>query len=58
MRLIFRWEYRSAAELGGSSSGGFSAGGYHQDLSSMKNESRAIVDELREGLWIDKGLLT
>ena len=44
--------------MGGSSSSGFSAGGYHQDLSSMKNESRAIVDELREGLWIDKGLLT
>lgn len=57
--ISHRWRYRSASDLGGADHGGiltsYSGAGSIQDLHSLKNESGAIIKELKEGLWITRG---
>jgi hypothetical protein len=35
--------------------GSYSGGGSYQDMHTLKNESLAIIQELKEGLWFDRG---
>ena len=56
----FRWEYSSEEELDGSGHKGklgpnYSGGGYYVDLSHFRLRSKAIIDELKENLWLDRG---
>ena len=56
----FRWEYSSEEELDGSGHKGklgpnYSGGGYYVDLSHFRLRSKAIIDELKENLWHDRG---
>ncbi len=57
--IPFSWRYRSESDLGLPSYLGslasYSGAGSIQDLSSLKNESSAIIKELKEGLWITRG---
>ena len=55
-----RWSYQTADALGGGASfkgkvATYDADGYAQTLHYMKNESLAIVQELKRGRWIDQG---
>ena len=54
-----RWRYLSAEETTGPPVPGeittYSGAGSVQDLHSLKNESLAIIQELKEGLWIGRG---
>ena len=52
--------YRSAAALGNTPDftgviATYGGDGYTQDLHYLKNESLAIVKELKAGRWIDQG---
>ncbi|XP_071808292.1 polycystin-2-like protein 1 isoform X3 [Asterias amurensis] len=54
------WEYSSEEELDGSGHKGklgpnYSGGGYYVDLSHFRLRSQAIIDELKENLWLDRG---
>eukprot|EP00095_Tigriopus_kingsejongensis_P002369 maker-scaffold579_size130606-snap-gene-0.31 protein:Tk02369 transcript:maker-scaffold579_size130606-snap-gene-0.31-mRNA-1 annotation:"pkd2 " len=53
------WKYSEADVLGGADHSGiltsYSGAGSIQDLHSLKNESAAIIKELKEGLWITRG---
>ncbi|XP_072095929.1 polycystin-2-like protein 1 [Mobula birostris] len=53
------WTYYSEKELGGSSHWGkitvYSGGGYYQDLKTNLNESAAILQDLKDTLWLDRG---
>ena len=59
MQSFFRWSYQSAEQLSNPSVSGqiatYGGGGSVQDLSSLKNESKLILKELKEGLWIGRG---
>lgn len=50
------WVYQTENELKGTpvsgSMGDYSGAGFIQDLNSLKNESAAIINELKQGLWI------
>ena len=55
-----RWRYRTAEELGGgaSSSGKvdtYDGDGYTQTLHYLKNDSAAILAELKRGKWVTQG---
>ena len=55
-----RWKYRNSNELGGGASfkgkvATYESDGYAQTLHYTKNESLAIIQELKRGLWIDMG---
>ena len=56
---IYRWTFQTEDELDGSGSSGkvasYPGSGSVQDLSSFRNESRDIIHELKEGLWIGRG---
>lgn len=53
------WKYQSSSALKGTEYSGvitsYSGAGSIQDLHSLKNESAAIIKELKEGLWISRG---
>uniref|UniRef100_A0A4W3GDS1 Polycystin 2 like 1, transient receptor potential cation channel n=1 Tax=Callorhinchus milii TaxID=7868 RepID=A0A4W3GDS1_CALMI len=53
------WTYSSEEQLGGSSHWGkltvYSGGGYYQDLKSNMVESSAILQDLKDNLWLDRG---
>ena len=55
------WMYKNAEELKTSSMitqgnfGYYSGGGATQNLHSLKNETKMIIHELKEGLWINRG---
>jgi len=53
------WNYQTEEELDGSSHWGFMAtyggGGYVQNLGLKKSESLAVIDELMQNLWLDRG---
>ena len=55
----FRWSYQSSDSLSNPSTTGqmatYGGGGSVQDLNSVKNTSRLIIRELKEGLWITRG---
>ena len=55
----FSWSYTREAYLDGVSKTGqlatYGGGGAVQDLSSVKNTSRLILQELKEGLWLTRG---
>ncbi len=56
---VSSWRYQSEDELDGSSSTGnlatYSGAGSVQDLSTLRNQTAAIIAELQEGLWITRG---
>nr|XP_002119742.1 polycystin-2 isoform X2 [Ciona intestinalis] len=54
------WVYHTEDELDGSSHWGlldytYSGGGYYQDLLDTKTKSLAIIKNLKENLWLDRG---
>ncbi|CAM4726777.1 unnamed protein product [Leuciscus chuanchicus] len=53
------WQYHSEKEIKGSNHWGilttYSGAGYYQDLAKTKEESAAILDDLKENLWLDRG---
>ncbi|XP_074532307.1 polycystin-2-like protein 1 [Halichoeres trimaculatus] len=53
------WTYHTEKEIKGSSHWGllttYSGAGYYQDLSRTKEESAAILTELVNNLWLDRG---
>ncbi|XP_069755503.1 polycystin-2-like protein 1 [Narcine bancroftii] len=53
------WIYYSERELGGSSHWGkltvYSGGGYYQDLKTNMDGGAAILQELKDTLWLDRG---
>ncbi|XP_060697748.1 polycystin-2-like protein 1 [Hemiscyllium ocellatum] len=53
------WTYYSESELGGSAHWGkltvYGGGGYYQDLKTNMVESAAILQSLKENLWLDRG---
>ena len=57
--LFFRYVYRTEEELDGASHWGYTntyaGGGYVQNLKRLSNESRAILADLKENLWLDRG---
>ena len=58
--FITSWSYQTSEALGGGAKfrgkvANYDADGYTQTLHYMKNESLAIVQELKRGLWIDQG---
>ena len=58
--LKHRWVYQNASALGGGAKfsgivGTYDADGYSQTLHYLKNESVAIMQELKAGRWIDQG---
>lgn len=54
-----RWTYHSQDELGGSSHWGrltsYSGGGYYLDLPGSRQASAEALQDLQEGLWLDRG---
>lgn len=59
--LVFprSWSYRTEKEIKGSSHWGllttYSGAGYYQDLRPTKEESAAILKDLADNLWLDRG---
>ncbi|CAF0734591.1 unnamed protein product [Didymodactylos carnosus] len=53
------WQYQSSAALKGSSVSGqissYSGGGYVQNLGENYAESKEILDDLQQNLWLDRG---
>uniref|UniRef100_A0A8C2JTG7 Polycystic kidney disease 2-like 1 n=1 Tax=Cyprinus carpio TaxID=7962 RepID=A0A8C2JTG7_CYPCA len=53
------WQYHSEKELKGSNHWGslttYSGAGYYQDLAKTKEESAAILTDLKDNLWLDHG---
>ncbi|XP_047559507.1 polycystic kidney disease 2-like 1 protein isoform X1 [Lutra lutra] len=53
------WTYHSQDELGGSSHWGrltsYSGGGYYLDLPGSRQASAEALQDLQEGLWLDRG---
>jgi len=53
------WTYQSEDELDGSSHWGlistYGGGGFVQDLRTTKAASLAIIDDLKQNLWLDRG---
>nr|XP_035920984.1 polycystic kidney disease 2-like 1 protein isoform X3 [Halichoerus grypus] len=53
------WTYHSQDELGGSSHWGrltsYSGGGYYLDLPGSRQASAKALQDLQEGLWLDRG---
>ncbi|XP_071479306.1 polycystin-2-like [Diadema antillarum] len=53
------WVYSTEDDLDGSGHSGlitsYGGGGYYADLKKTKDESRAIVESLKENLWLDRG---
>ncbi|KAJ8248344.1 hypothetical protein GJAV_G00241000 [Gymnothorax javanicus] len=53
------WEYHTEKELKGSSHWAlltsYSGGGYYQDLKLSKEESAAVIMDLKENRWLDRG---
>uniref|UniRef100_A0A667XTS1 Polycystin 2 like 1, transient receptor potential cation channel n=1 Tax=Myripristis murdjan TaxID=586833 RepID=A0A667XTS1_9TELE len=53
------WTYQSEKEIKGSAHWGllttYSGAGYYQDLSQIKEDSAAILTELMNNLWLDRG---
>ena len=56
---ISAWIYATQDELNGTPVSGrlasYSGAGSFQDLASDKTKSKAIIDELKQGLWISSG---
>ena len=58
--LFYSWRYRTAEELGDAASsngkiGTYGGDGYTQTLGYLKNDSQAIIAELKRGKWITQG---
>ena len=55
----FRWIYQSEKKLNGSLVDGlvnsYSGGGYVALLSSSRDETEAIIKDLKDNLWITRG---
>ncbi|KAG1951065.1 polycystic kidney disease 2-like 1 protein [Pimephales promelas] len=53
------WQYHLEKEMKGSSHWGilttYSGAGYYQDLAKTKEESAAILNDLKENRWLDRG---
>jgi len=54
------WQYHTEKEMNGSSHWGlldytYSGAGYYKDLTPRKADSLAIIRELKENLWVDRG---
>ncbi|KAK7148581.1 hypothetical protein R3I93_012804 [Phoxinus phoxinus] len=53
------WQYHTEKELKGSNHWGilttYSGAGYYQDLAKTKEESAAILNDLKDNLWLDRG---
>ncbi|XP_050982365.1 polycystic kidney disease 2-like 1 protein [Labeo rohita] len=53
------WQYHSEKEIKGSNHWGllatYSGAGYYQDLAKTKEESAAILADLNDNLWLDRG---
>ena len=56
---LHSWEYSTEDELDGSSHWGkmttYGGGGFYVDLTKRRASSEAIVNDLRENLWLDRG---
>ena len=57
--LLFSWTYSTEQELDGSSDWGtlakYGGGGYYQDLPPLKADAAQVLQELKDGLWVDRG---
>lgn len=56
----FRWVYSSEEDLGDSGSikgtiATYSGAGYYQNLANNSADSLAIIADLKQNLWIDRG---
>ncbi|KAJ8014337.1 hypothetical protein DPEC_G00039190 [Dallia pectoralis] len=53
------WQYHTEKEMKGSSYWGllatYSGGGYYQDLNKTKEQSAAVLAEMMNNLWLDRG---
>uniref|UniRef100_A0A671NSS1 Polycystic kidney disease 2-like 1 protein n=1 Tax=Sinocyclocheilus anshuiensis TaxID=1608454 RepID=A0A671NSS1_9TELE len=53
------WQYHSEKEIKGSNHWGllttYSGAGYYQDLAKTREESAAILTDLKDKLWLDRG---
>ena len=56
---LISWTYHTEKEINGSAHWGlltsYSGAGFYQDLNTTKAESAAVVGELKENLWLDRG---
>lgn len=56
---FYSWLYHSEEELDGSSFKGsiatYSGAGYYADLANNSADSKAIIQDLKQNLWIDRG---
>ena len=56
---MFRWSYKTASQLRGSSYSGliskYGGGGYVLDLTPNHDDAAAQLKELEENLWTDRG---
>ena len=54
-----RWNYQTEEELQGRSHWGlistYKAGGFAQDLTTRRDSSLEIIEELKQYLWLDRG---
>lgn len=57
--MFLSWQYHSEKEIKGSNHWGllatYSGAGYYQDLAKTKEESAAILADLNDNLWLDRG---
>lgn len=57
--LLSSWSYHTEKQIKGSSHWGllttYSGAGYYQDLGRTQEESVAILQELVDNLWLDRG---
>lgn len=55
----FRWVYRTEDELQGRTHWGlistYQPGGFAQDLTTRRDSSLEIIEELKQNLWLDRG---
>ncbi|XP_063713184.1 polycystin-2-like isoform X2 [Symsagittifera roscoffensis] len=53
------WTYSTSAELDGATDWGtltkYEGGGYYQDLPPLRADAEQVIQELKSGLWVDRG---
>ena len=59
LTFVYRWNYYTSKELDGSSHwaliSSYGGGGFIQALAHRRAESRALIDEMRRNLFLDRG---